>query len=324
MSAANTYSQVHGRPDVAVERVAAMLDARYGIVGSLRPLPSERDQNFLVSVSGSPRYVAKIANRDELRSTLDLQTRAMRHLHGAGVGCPEIVPADDGSDVVELDAHLVRVLTFLPGSTLADRDDRPAALLREVGVFLAGLVKGLSGFIDAAAERHLQWDVRHAADVIGGYLSDVQPDRRAVIDSTRRLYVDRVAPRMPGLRRSVIHGDANDHNLVLDGDQVAGVIDFGDMVHSLTVNELAVGCAYAVLGQPEPDAALRQVVAGYESVLALTELEREVLPDLVEVRLATSVAISAHQRALAPDHAYLSVSEAHAWDALARLRRRRA
>lgn len=322
MSAVNTYSQLHGRPDVPAERVAAILDARYGISGSLRSLPSERDQNFLVSTSDGPKYVAKIANRDELRSTLDLQARAMRRLHGAGVGCPEVVPADDGSDVLELAGHLVRVLTFLPGSMLADRTDRPPALLHEVGAFLAQMVKGLVGFADPAAERHLQWDVRHTADVIGEYLPDVQPDRRAVVDSTRLLFVERVAPRMPDLGYSVIHGDANDHNLVLDGDRVAGVIDFGDMVHSLTVNELAVGCAYALLGQPEPDVALSHVVAGYESVLALTETERDVLPDLVQIRLATSVAISAHQRTLAPDHEYLSVSEAHAWDALTRLRRR--
>ena len=35
---------------------------------------------------------------------------------------------------------------------------------------------------------------------------------------------------------SVIHNDANDHNVLVDGaaDRVVGLLDLGDMVHSVT------------------------------------------------------------------------------------------
>jgi hypothetical protein len=39
----------------------------------------------------------------------------------------------------------------------------------------------------------------------------------------------------------------------------------------------------------------------------------------VALRLATSVALSAHQSRLAPDDPYLTISEAPAWDLLVRL-----
>lgn len=313
------YSQVRGRPELPAELVAATLAERYGITGPLQQLPSERDQNFLVTTAGGPTYVAKVANVHEERSVLDLQMQAMRWLTAAGVGCPSVVESRDGAAMLDLSGHLFRVLSYLPGRLLADRTDRTPAVLWHIGEFLAALVRGFAGFSHSAAERRLQWDVRRAADVIGEYLQDVRDDRRGLVQEVRRLFVERLAPALPELPHSVIHNDANDHNVVLDGDRVAGVIDFGDMVWSVTVNELAVGCAYAALDHPEPAAAVARVVAGYESVLPLSDAERALVPALVRVRLATSVAVSAHQHALAPHDAYLRVSEAPAWETLARL-----
>ena len=49
-----------------------------------------------------------------------------------------------------------------------------------------------------------------------------------------------VTPLLPGLRKSVIHNDANDYNVIVGGNddlygrnqRVVGVIDFGDMVYT--------------------------------------------------------------------------------------------
>ena len=53
------------------------------------------------------------------------------------------------------------------------------------------------------------------------------------------------------LRKSLIHNDDNDNNILVDCDEerplkVSGLIDFGDMVYSYTVFELAVALAYAM------------------------------------------------------------------------------
>ncbi len=87
----------------------------------------------------------------------------------------------------------------------------------------------------------------------------------------------------------------------------------------MTVNELAVAAAYAALDAPDPVATIAAVRAGFEEVLPLDERERDLLLELVALRLATSVALSAHQSRLDPDDPYLTVSEAPAWALLARL-----
>src|SRR3989304_8405616 len=76
--------------------------------------------------------------------------------------------------------------------------------------------------------------------------------------------IARLSPRLPV---SVIYNDANDHNVMVDGAdgysrRVTSVIDFGDMLRSWTVNELAVAATYVMLDKPDPIAAAAAVVAG--------------------------------------------------------------
>ena len=112
-----------------------------------------------------------------------------------------------------------------------------------------------------------------------------------------------MAQTLSGLRHGVIHNDANDHNILVadSGDSISGVLDLGDALWSVTVNELAVAAAYAALDAPDPLATIAAVRDGFEQVLPLAEDERDVLLELIALRL------------------YLTVSEAPAWKLLARL-----
>ena len=43
-------------------------------------------------------------------------------------------------------------------------------------------------------------------------------------------------PPFKNLRKSIIHNDGNDHNIILNKDgSLKGIIDFGDIIHSFTV-----------------------------------------------------------------------------------------
>lgn len=73
------------------------------------------------------------------------------------------------------------------------------------------------------------------------------------------------------MRKAVVHNDANDHNVVVEetgsffkkkSKAVAAVIDFGDMVYTELVNNVAITLAYAMLAKPQPMSAAAQVLAG--------------------------------------------------------------
>ena len=61
---------------------------------------------------------------------------------------------------------------------------------------------------------------------------------------------------MKECRKSVIHGDANDYNILVKGSTVAGLIDFGDMHYTHLINNLAINLAYMMMGKEAPFAAV--------------------------------------------------------------------
>lgn len=312
---------VRTRPSVDDAAAAQVLARHWGIAGELRTLPSERDRNFAVVVDGQPRFVLKISNANEDPEFLDLQHGAMERLAAAGVPCQLPVPSRDGRAVVDIGGSgapsLARVLTWLPGRPLATIApvERPDALLVDLGRVMGRTAAALQGFTHPAAHRDFQWSAEQDLDVIAAHAGAVTRPERAALLAAWQSRLAPLADRFASLRHGVIHNDANDHNVLVaaDAGSISGLLDLGDAVWSILVNELAVAAAYAALGAHDPLAVIERVRAGFETALPLTGIEADVLLDLVALRLATSVSLSAHQSRLAPDDPYLTVSEAPAW-----------
>jgi hydroxylysine kinase len=312
-------TQVHSRPSISRSDAALALRRWWGLAGSLEDLPSERDQNFLVrDANGDALHVLKIANLAEERAFLDCQQQAMTALAEANVPVQEIRAAFDGQAIVGLGdpgPPWARLLSWLPGRLLATVEAPEPALWTDLGATMGRSATALLDFDHPAARRAIQWDVLVAGAVIASGIADVTDGARARLLAAvaERLRADLV-PRLPSLRRSTIHNDANDHNVVVDeaGPRISGLLDFGDLVHSITAQEGAVACAYAMLGRADPAAVMQRIVAGFDSTCLLTADELDALPSLILARLGASVAISALQARLAPDP-YLRVSEEPAW-----------
>jgi Ser/Thr protein kinase RdoA (MazF antagonist) len=157
------------------------------------------------------------------------------------------------------------MLSYLPGTTLAETKPHAPELLASLGRMLAEIDLALRDFAHPCAQRFLKWDLSRsnwARDYLG-HIAD--PERRALAKKFLNLFEEEAVPRFPLLRRSVIYGDANDHNALVDPKtkRVVSVIDFGDMHEGFTVGEPAIAAAYAILGKDDPLAAAGSVLAGY-------------------------------------------------------------
>ncbi len=324
-----TVGVVLTRPSADAADAVRILHEQWGIRARVRPLPSERDRNFAVAPDETDRFVLKIANATDDATLLEFQHEAMARLDSAGVPCQLPIPAVDGRTVVPVTLpsgsapFLARLLTWLPGRPLATVPpaSRSAELLRDLGWVMGRAARALDGWDHPAAHRRFQWNALRSVDVIEAHAPAIaDPSRVALLDRWRPRFAA-LAEVLPSLRQGVIHNDANDHNVLVDddGDRIAGLLDLGDAVWSVVVNELAVAAAYAALGSDDPHSVIATVRGGFEAALPLTAREAEVVVDLVALRLATSVALSAHQATLDPDDPYLTVSEAPAWALLERL-----
>ena len=207
---------------------------------------------------------------------------------------------------------------------MADVRPHTPELLGSLGSLLGTVDAALGGFSHPAAARDLKWDPRRAGWIVDYTRFVEDPARRSLAERLFAFANVELARLAPALRASVIYNDANDYNVLVDGQdpyarRVTSVVDFGDMLHTWTANEVAVACAYAMLDKPDPLAAAAPIVAGYHAAHPLTPEEIEAIFPLVCSRLAVSVVNSAYQRHAEPGNAYLTVSERPAWDLLERL-----
>ena len=286
------------QPDFGEDVVKAYLAETFGLSGELQSLVSERDQNFRVITPSQERYVFKIANCSEPAMATDFQIKALLHLEAKGcdVPTPRILRTRDGLDSAHIgdddNAHLCRVVSFLPGELLSNIDTTPE-LSRHFGGCAARLDMALADFEHPGQAQSLLWDLQRASELrpLLPYIED-----EALRDAARKSLDDfdaRVVPAMPELRRQVVHSDLHGDNVLVRGDQIAGVIDFGDMLNAPLVMEVAVASAYLRPAESQQD-LLRLVgpfVSAYHAELPLQDAEIGLLYDLVRARLVATVAI---------------------------------
>ncbi len=325
------------RPRFTPEEAAELARSLYGVSGTLRALPSERDQNFRLTADDGARYVLKISGAGELQSILELQHAALDHLGGRidGTEWPRVCRTKDDNAISQIDGrdglrHLVRMLTYIEGRPLCETRPHSPVLLRDLGAFLGRLTCALRDFSHVEKQPDLIWNMDNGPEVVRRYV-DLIPGvgRRRLVMRFCEAYEGIVVPHLSSLPRQIIHNDANDQNILVRRAcpddpasselEVAGLIDFGDMAQSCALFEPAVAAAYVMLGKSEPLAAAAHVVAGYHAEHPMSDLELSLLYHCAVMRLCMSVAISAHQQVAEPDNTYLSVSEKNAWDLLEKL-----
>jgi Ser/Thr protein kinase RdoA (MazF antagonist) len=308
-------------PNLTCEQACKVALDEYGLVVTAEALPSDRDQNFRLRAEDGRSFVLKIANGEEDRSFLEAQNQVMERLYERSVTyCPQLLQTRSGADSFDVDANGLtyagRLITWLSGEVLANCKWQGPELLRDLGTCVGEVDDALRGFDHPAMHREdFPWNLANASAVIDLHREQVEDSSMVLqIEVIRANLAEYVEPRLPLLEQSVIHNDANDHNVIvqcsaIDQQQIAGLIDFGDMVHSYTVCGLAIAVAYAMLDKTDPLQAATHIVEGYHGVRPLTEDELAVIFPMACGRLAVSACMAVVQQRQRPDNSYLSVSQ---------------
>jgi len=316
---------------VSRRRAGILAAEGWGLDGELEPLAGEFDFNFLIRARDGRRFVLKVSPVNADRESLECQIAALRHLQASPVAplVQRPVSTTDGLDLLAAvddvgNPRWVRLVSYLEGVPLVTHDRRPPGLLEEIGAALARLDLALKDFDHPGARRKLKWDLP-AMPALGCYAELIpDPARRKLVEDRIARFNRVITPRLAELEFGVIYNDANDRNLLVRTDddgapRLGGIIDFGDMLHTAVVAELAIACAYLMLDRDDPLADAAHVIRGYHAVRPLTAVERELLPDFIIARLVASVLMSARGRHRDPGNSYLQISEAPVWRLLERM-----
>ena len=317
-------------PKLSESEVSNSVQEYYGLEGTLHPLPGDRDQNFLLESPGGQKHVVKVSSLDEVQEILEFETEMITRLSNDTNGLiPSVIPAISGTSLVTHENqqghhYRLRILEFLPGTLLAEVNPRSDALLLNLGERMAELGSVLGAYPDHPPPRiNFEWALGRAGNIMEKSLNVLDSAQRALIELTLKDFRDNEREFL-GLGSQIIHGDVNDHNVLVSLNKegqarISGIIDLGDAHSAPRVFDLAIAIAYGILGTPDPLLAASEITRGYYANQPLLEIEIDVLMTLVCARLGQSVCIASLRRHHGDTDPYHLISEADAWNTLSLL-----
>lgn len=299
--------------------VKELLQHYYAIdVAAIEKIEGYEDQNFLFQDQTGRKFIAKLTVDVNHPAFLEAQLNVMEHLHHKDkqIGVQEVIANVDGNGLstIQINGQMVylRVLSFLDGTFMHELDELPVTVLESLGVLLATMDLYLSDFSHPAAYRFTAWDLAQVLNCRSDLQYIKDHEKRTMVDYFLLQYEMEVVPLRHQLRKAVIHNDANDYNVLIKEGKVSGIIDFGDMVESELINNVAIACTYAMFKSNRPLERAVTLVKSYHQVYPLTEMELAVLYDLIAARLCMSVVTSAKKRSES-NNAHHFISENDAW-----------
>lgn len=315
------------KPPQLTERDAEALARNFfGKTLQAHDLSGERDRNFRMIAPDGNQFLLKISNPAETAETVHLQNGVLNHLRdrAPALSVPHPVASLDGTfdTSILLDdgrPSILRMLTFLPGIPLV-QTPRTTKQRRALGHCLAQLDRALDDFTHPAAKHDLLWNVASAHRLTGMIDGIADAARRKLVQRFVDDYETITLPQLPSLRAQVIHNDFNLGNVLVKPDrtdEVAAVIDFGDVVHSPLVGEIATAAAYQLADGSAPLLSAAEMIGAYHEVLPLQRAEQAVMLDLVVARLVITIVITEWRAMRYPENrAYIMRNNGLAWAGL--------
>jgi 4-aminobutyrate aminotransferase-like enzyme/Ser/Thr protein kinase RdoA (MazF antagonist) len=307
-----TASADRGADEQAVQ---SLLAGAWGIEAAhIALLGGELDASMRIDTADGSSFCLK-GRREALADdgSVDLEVAALSHLAASDAELvPSLVPTLDGATTITSDGRVFWLLRWLDGRRWSDLVCPSPAQQRLLGRTARRLQTSLEGFEHAGAERTHHWDLRQLPTSIGLHVDQCADERQQqVAEQVLALLADRVSGNLADLPTSVVHQDLNDFNLIVQPNGAIGVIDFGDVLHSASITELAVTVAYAMLRSPHPIDAAANVIGGWYEGQPPSEVDLSVVFPLAFGRLLLNALTWSARHGEQPD--YATARSSHTW-----------
>ncbi|WP_409417836.1 aminotransferase class III-fold pyridoxal phosphate-dependent enzyme [Flavobacterium sp. PS2] len=297
----------------------------YGLSATVKALDGYDELNFILTDEKNQKYILKLSDENQPYPFLDAQVKIIQHLSKSPLAesFQQFSINKNGEALTQIikdnKTYYVRILSFLEGIFWHEEQKKSSTALYNLGAFMGNMDKALQDFSHPAMHRHYTWDISRAGDVNEKLKYITNHERRRIAGYFLLQFDTEVLPQIHTLRHAYIHNDANDCNVMAQGEETTGLIDFGDMVYSALINNLAIACTYAILESDDPLTAASFIVKGYHETYPLTTQELDLLYYLIAGRLCISVTQSAYNASLNSDNAHHFITEKPAWELLYKL-----
>lgn len=239
------------------------------------------NSNFFIDTESNGtacRYVLTIFERlDE--TELPYFMELMHHLAGNGLPCPDVMRRHDGSLLFEIAGKHGCIVSCLSGRTL---DELNLAQLYSSGRALAQLHMAGADFHEHRDNpTGIAWLEEHIGAVSDGTCERYGDEAGTLLASELEFQQSCSWESLPG---GVVHGDLFVDNILFEGNDVSGIIDFYYAHDAPYTMDIAISLnAQAVLLSENDSERIASFLDGYQSLRLLEEEEFEALPLLLRL-----------------------------------------
>ncbi|PFX18530.1 hydroxylysine kinase-like [Stylophora pistillata] len=317
-----------------IKELESFGDQNFYVRGHRRNTVQEQvASNFRSNDLEQEEYVLKVLNSNDSRHVdfVEAESAAMYFLRERGFPCPLLYPLAGGVDTKSLirvpaspnakyDANkspetaeykwcIVRLISFLPGQT-GDSLKRKMSFenLFMVGKFIGSLSKAFQDFESPVSlSKSDRWCIENLLS-LKSHVSFVKgEENKKLVCNVLDRFAAHVTPKICLLRQGTVHSDLTETNLLFDTScgelRISGLIDFGDIRWSCFLFELATAVA-SFTKEDDVLASSGYFIDGYQAVFPLTDLEFELLYDVVCARLCQVFLITSEKEREFPNNEY--------------------
>ena len=214
-----------------------------------------------------------------------------------------IIPIDN-------EKRICRLLSYIDGTFLGETAINSNETLSSLGKTIATLNNNLIHFKSYFYKsRKWEWNIENLL-LNKKYLADIdKAENKRVATYFMNQFETNIIQKAVALRKSIIHNDINEWNVLIKENKVTGIIDFGDVAYSYTITELAIAIIYATYNNEEYLKNALLIIESYHEVNPLSEAEIDSLYYIIAARLVISVCNSPHSRKTNPNNNHALISE---------------
>ncbi|MCK5821456.1 MAG: aminotransferase class III-fold pyridoxal phosphate-dependent enzyme [Bacteroidales bacterium] len=300
------------------QNIIDILNSEYGLSGHLTKMVAYEDINYRLDTTDGKKFVVKITMNPDERDFALSQNKVLLDLPENLVPKPIQTKSGDYHVDITISGVLrpLRVLSFIDGDFLGEVNP-DEAFFSNFGNMLGKLDKELEPLTNPILKCHShEWDLARFQELkpLTDYVSDSELKRLVLFFFMR--HREEVASVYHLLPKGLIHGDANEWNVLVEGQKakdkgsftIKGLIDFGDMVYSARVHEIAIALAYSLNSEKDLIKFAEKFVSGYHNGHPLSQLEISSLYYLIAARLSTIIIQAARKSHEQPESEYHQIS----------------
>ena len=293
-------------------------------ITSLKKLTGYDNDNYLVVCKGNKYILKKYYYSKKNESIISAENDCLFYLNKSNQDIfplPILSVNNNGFEIIthRRKKYIIRILSYIEGKFLGENKISEKTL-KSLGLFIGKMSKLLMRYgNDKISSRILNWDIQNLKlnEKFIRYIKD--PSKRKIVLFYFQQFDEFVEPKLKELRRSIIHNDANEWNLLINKKKELSIIDFGDLSESQLINEVAVAITYSTYGKNDPIKSGCILLKSYNRIIKLTDLEISLLYYLIASKLCISVCNSAYSKEINPSNKYALISEKKAWKMLEKL-----